>query len=75
LKDLVTGAAEGALDLTAAERKELWGGDVVGLSPRIRIYRYSKGQFFGQHCTPPCCHVLVPRNSTANTNQMMASTA
>lgn len=27
-----------------------WGGDLRGLNPRIRIYRYKKGQFFGQHC-------------------------
>ncbi|KAF2653611.1 putative L-ascorbic acid binding protein [Lophiostoma macrostomum CBS 122681] len=32
-----------------AKRKELWGGEVVGLNPNIRIYRYSKGQFFDQH--------------------------
>lgn len=30
--------------------KMLWGGDVCGLNPRIRVYRYGKGQFFGQHC-------------------------
>lgn len=30
--------------------KTLWGGDVCGLNPRIRVYRYGKGQFFGQHC-------------------------
>ena len=29
---------------------QLWGGEVCGLNPRIRIYRYSKGQFFDQHC-------------------------
>ncbi|KAF1937121.1 hypothetical protein EJ02DRAFT_458983 [Clathrospora elynae] len=40
LKTLVTGAA----------LKELWGGEVVGLNPNIRIYRYAKGQFFDQHC-------------------------
>ncbi|KAL8804546.1 MAG: hypothetical protein Q9223_003102 [Gallowayella weberi] len=28
---------------------ELWGGEPCGLNPRIRIYRYSKGQFFAQH--------------------------
>lgn len=28
----------------------LWGGEVIGLNPNIRIYRYSKGQFFDQHC-------------------------
>jgi hypothetical protein len=36
--------------LVEAQPKELWGGDVVGLNPNIRIYRYSKGQFFDQHC-------------------------
>lgn len=30
--------------------KQTWGGDVLGLNPNIRIYRYSKGQFFAQHC-------------------------
>lgn len=32
------------------ERRRLWGGEVVGLNPRIRVYKYGKGQFFGQHC-------------------------
>lgn len=26
------------------------GGEVVGLSPNIRVYRYSKGQYFDCHC-------------------------
>jgi len=26
-----------------------WGGQVIGLNPRIRIYRYRPGQFFDQH--------------------------
>lgn len=26
------------------------GGEPVGLSPNIRVYRYSKGQFFDCHC-------------------------
>lgn len=30
--------------------KKLWGGEVCGLNPRIRVYRYGRGQFFGQHC-------------------------
>jgi hypothetical protein len=30
--------------------KKIWGGEVLGLNPNIRIYRYSKGQFFDQHC-------------------------
>lgn len=29
---------------------QVWGGDLCGLNPRIRVYRYSEGQFFGQHC-------------------------
>ncbi|KAI9663940.1 MAG: hypothetical protein M1821_007431 [Bathelium mastoideum] len=28
---------------------ELWGGEVLGLNPNIRIYRYSQGQFFDKH--------------------------
>lgn len=32
------------------EVTRLWGGEVCGLNPRIRIYRYTKGQFFDQHC-------------------------
>ncbi|EGX94991.1 Prolyl 4-hydroxylase, alpha subunit [Cordyceps militaris CM01] len=27
----------------------LWGGEPVGLSPNIRVYRYTKGQFFDCH--------------------------
>lgn len=26
------------------------GGEPVGLSPNIRVYRYSKGQYFDCHC-------------------------
>jgi hypothetical protein len=28
----------------------MWGGEVIGLNPNIRVYRYKKGQFFDQHC-------------------------
>jgi hypothetical protein len=41
LKELVMGCEGG---------RDLWGGDVVGLNPNIRIYRYRPGQFFAQHC-------------------------
>ncbi|KLJ07809.1 hypothetical protein EMPG_16719 [Blastomyces silverae] len=27
----------------------LWGGEVLGLNPNIRIYRYAPGQFFDKH--------------------------
>ena len=33
--------------------QDIWGGDVLGLNPNIRIYRYTPGQFFAQHCTSP----------------------
>lgn len=36
--------------VTDTQQKHLWGGEVIGLNPNIRIYRYSKGQFFDQHC-------------------------
>jgi len=35
--------------VTEADSGELWGGEVIGLNPNIRIYRYSKGQFFDKH--------------------------
>ncbi|KAK0112238.1 hypothetical protein ONS96_001486 [Cadophora gregata f. sp. sojae] len=35
--------------MTQQERRELWGGEVIGLNPSIRIYRYTKGQFFDCH--------------------------
>lgn len=34
----------------AHKLRETWGGQPLGLNPNIRIYRYSKGQFFAQHC-------------------------
>ncbi|RMZ67695.1 Prolyl 4-hydroxylase alpha subunit [Pyrenophora seminiperda CCB06] len=62
LKHLITGTAEeGALGLSDEQRKELWGGEVVGLNPNIRIYRYSKGQFFDQHYDDSN-NVTIPRN-------------
>lgn len=54
LKNLVTGFTnDSGLSLTPVQRNNLWGGEVIGLNPNIRIYRYSKGQFFDQHCTAP----------------------
>lgn len=50
LKNLVLGASENdGLGMSEPQRRDLWGGEVVGLNPNIRIYRYSKGQFFDQH--------------------------
>ncbi|KAF1965140.1 hypothetical protein BU23DRAFT_35064 [Bimuria novae-zelandiae CBS 107.79] len=50
LKNLVLGSTENdGLGMDETQRRELWGGEVVGLNPNIRIYRYSKSQFFDQH--------------------------
>lgn len=34
----------------AQRAQEVWGGEPLGLNPNIRIYRYSVGQYFAQHC-------------------------
>ncbi|KAJ4471355.1 hypothetical protein C8J55DRAFT_521452 [Lentinula edodes] len=51
LKDIIMGyvQSEDGLQLDGEARKQLWGGELVGLNPNIRVYRYSKGQFFDQH--------------------------
>ena len=50
LKDLVLGDSTAGNDDRSRAARGAWGGAVCGLNPRIRIYRYSKGQFFDQHC-------------------------
>lgn len=50
LRTLVENPVLDGKEISAPERKELWGGDVLGLNSNIRIYRYSRGQFFDQHC-------------------------
>ncbi|KAI0204104.1 hypothetical protein F4808DRAFT_368834 [Astrocystis sublimbata] len=35
--------------VTEDDVKDLWGGEVVGLNPNVRVYRYSKNQFFDCH--------------------------
>ncbi|PGH21545.1 hypothetical protein AJ80_03105 [Polytolypa hystricis UAMH7299] len=42
-------AQEEDRQVDSATAKELWGGEVLGLNPNIRIYRYVPGQFFAQH--------------------------
>ncbi|KAI1176484.1 hypothetical protein F4777DRAFT_269180 [Nemania sp. FL0916] len=43
---LQTGLKDAVLDDSV---KHLWGGEVVGLNPNVRVYRYSQNQFFGCH--------------------------
>lgn len=56
LAELITRAGvdgEGPPEGEAANKKAMeqrWGGEVVGLNPNIRIYRYGKGHFFDKHC-------------------------
>lgn len=60
LKELVMEARidGGDEDTGNANAKEtalrLWGGRPLGLNSNIRVYRYSPGQFFAQHCMSPC---------------------
>ncbi|KAK1822057.1 hypothetical protein LTR12_003581 [Friedmanniomyces endolithicus] len=49
LRELVEHPKFDDRELSAEETKQLWGGEVLGLNSNIRIYRYSKGQFFDQH--------------------------
>lgn len=37
-------------DLGRKASESCWGGQVLGLSSNIRVYRYRKGQFFDKHC-------------------------
>ncbi|KAI1261701.1 hypothetical protein F5Y18DRAFT_197443 [Xylariaceae sp. FL1019] len=43
---LETGLKEAVIQQSV---KGLWGGEVIGLNPNIRIYRYTPGQFFDCH--------------------------
>ncbi|KAI0455751.1 hypothetical protein F5B21DRAFT_180795 [Xylaria acuta] len=43
---LETGLKDAVLEPSV---KHLWGGEVVGLNPNVRVYRYSENQFFDCH--------------------------
>jgi hypothetical protein len=43
---------DGIEDEDLRDNNNIWGGEVLGLNPNVRIYRYSPGQFFAQHCKP-----------------------
>ena len=52
LKDLVLNNDPGDSSVgndAEERRRNFWGGEILGLNPNIRIYRYNKGQFFDQH--------------------------
>lgn len=47
------------------EYSNLWGGELVGLNPNIRVYRYSQGQFFDCHYDD-YNFVTLPREADLN---------
>lgn len=49
----------GLKDVIGRKEEAMWGGEVVGLNPNIRIYRYRKGQFFDKHCSAPPRSVYI----------------
>ncbi|KAJ5584550.1 uncharacterized protein N7459_004350 [Penicillium hispanicum] len=60
--------ARSALPAELVQRsRELWGGDVLGLNPNIRIYRYSAGQFFAQHYDEANSLTFLPSGATKST--------
>ncbi|GAB7343567.1 hypothetical protein MBLNU457_1572t1 [Dothideomycetes sp. NU457] len=42
-------ATENDDGLSKDQKNDLWGGEVLGLNPNIRVYRYREGQFFDKH--------------------------
>ena len=60
LKQLVEEASIDGQVRNEQQIRDLWGGEVLGLNSNIRIYRYSKGQFFDQHCTSISSHLFDP---------------
>jgi hypothetical protein len=73
LKDMVENTVIEGRELGEEEKRELWGGEVLGLNSNIRIYRYTKGQFFDKHCMcalhslPISCNTSPHRITTSPT--------
>lgn len=55
----------------AHKRDETWGGHPLGLNPNIRIYRYSAGQFFAQHCMSSTYPISEPRRKKQSTHSLL----
>ncbi|KAH1538654.1 hypothetical protein KXW34_007662 [Aspergillus fumigatus] len=66
LRELVSGAVDEDQDGDGQPRsnREIWGGEPLGLNANIRVYRYSRGQFFAQHWET----VFYPEPTGANRN-------
>ncbi|KAG8529418.1 uncharacterized protein KY384_006055 [Bacidia gigantensis] len=68
LSTLLRGSPE-AHDHRGRAARDLWGGTICGLNPRIRIYRYREGQFFAQHY----CQESLPQEHTTATGPALSS--
>ncbi|EGE80544.2 hypothetical protein BDDG_03485 [Blastomyces dermatitidis ATCC 18188] len=72
---LWSGTALNELVLAEGEGEALWGGEVLGLNPNIRIYRYAPGQFFDKHYDDSVPLLLTPSTpSTTPTPTIPAKT-
>lgn len=63
LKEALTGGGgddDDDDDDADADAADVWGGRVVGLSPNIRVYRYTKGQHFAPHYDDSNTLTLTP---------------
>ena len=56
------------------ESKNIWGGQVLGLNPNIRIYRYRPGQFFDKHYDESNRLVLETSNPSGVKSKIPAKT-
>ncbi|EPS29739.1 hypothetical protein PDE_04689 [Penicillium oxalicum 114-2] len=53
-----------ASESQSQQLRHTWGGTPLGLNPNIRIYRYSKGQFFAQHYDESNALTFLPPSTT-----------
>lgn len=73
LREMVLKPVVDGVELDQDAMAKLWRGEVLGLNANIRVYRYSKGQFFDQHCTLPC-HSIVCSSFILSSMQMTTPT-
>ncbi|KAJ5683354.1 hypothetical protein N7462_006519 [Penicillium macrosclerotiorum] len=59
-----TGDGDAHVHNRLAQTRALWGGIPLGLNPNIRIYRYTEGQFFGQHYDESNALTFLPAGAT-----------
>lgn len=63
---------DGSPDAGERTMKEVWGGEPLGLNANIRVYRYSAGQFFAQHCKLFIFTFLYPLLPPTSTNPILS---